>query len=789
MPELDLFNKPLTQTIMKWTTSALTAIAVSGVQAAEWFGPHYPNQNEFPDCGNGPLKDNDICNTDLDPITRAKGLVSAMTRDEKIVNVQHNATGVPRLGLAPYNWWSEALHGVAESPAVVFEESGDFSSATSFPQPILMGAAFDDKLIFDIATVVGTEARAFGNNQKAGLDFWTPNINPYRDPRWGRGQETPGEDPYHLQNYVYSLLSGLEGPKDEPYKRIVATCKHYAGYDLENWNGITRHEFDAQISTQDLSEFYTPSFRTCARDAKVGAFMCTYNMVNGMPTCGNPYFLDTLLRDHWNWRGIGNWVTGDCGAVEDIYKYHNYTKDAASAAALALNAGTDLDCGETYPEGLPAAFDQDQVKESTLDQALVRLYSSLVHLGYFDPEGSQKYRRLGWSDVNQPHAQELAYKAAVEGIVLLKNDGFLPVKPEGQKVAVVGPWSQATGQMQGNYLGVAPFLHSPLYGAQQQDWQVSQANGTFIQSTNRTGFDDAISAAKDADVIFYVGGIDNTIELEGLDRMNISWPQNQLDLIDELTKLDKKLVVVQMGGGQLDDTPLKNNDKINAILWGGYPGQDGGVAIFDIITGKAAPAGRLPVTQYPAEYADQVPMTDMSLRPSDSNPGRTYRWYDKAVYQFGYGLHYTDFEVSFKGNKDKKYKVDQVIHSGKKVENLDQKVFDTFKVEVENKGDVTSDYVALAFIKTDNAGPAPYPLKTLAGYTRAFSIHPGEKRKVDIDVPIGQVARVDEKGNRVLYPGDYTLEIDVDGANGGASVSFSVSGDPFTIEEFPQPDF
>lgn len=211
--------------------------------------------------------------THVDPLTRATALISLMTIAEKINNTGSTSPGVPRLGLPPYTWWNEALHGVASSPGVNFSANGDYRYATSFPQPILMGAAFDDALIEDVASVVSTEARAFNNDGRAGLDFWTPNINPFKDPRWGRGQETPGEDPYHLSSYVHALITGLQGGEDPEYKKVVATCKHFAGYDMESWNGNFRYQFDAQISSQDLVEYYLPPFQSCARDSNVGAFM------------------------------------------------------------------------------------------------------------------------------------------------------------------------------------------------------------------------------------------------------------------------------------------------------------------------------------------------------------------------------------------------------------------------------------------------------------------------------------------------------------------------------------
>lgn len=402
-------------------------------------------------------------------------MIKLFTLEEKLNNTGHVSPGVPRLGLPAYTWWQEALHGVADSPGVNFSDAGDFSVATSFPQPILMGAAFDDELIRDVATVISTEARAFNNYDRAGLDYWTPNINPFRDPRWGRGQETPGEDPHHLSSYVHALIDGLQGGLNPEYKRVVATCKHFAGYDMESWNGNLRYQWDAHIGPQDLVEYYMPSFESCARDSNVGAFMCTYNALNGVPTCADPWLLDTILRGHWGWTTEQQWVTSDCDSIQNVYKPHNYAKTREEAVAMSLNAGTDIDCGTYYQENLPKAYEQGLFNESVLDRSLIRQYSSLVRVGYFDAD--IPYRSIGWSEVNTPASQDLAYKAAAEGVVLLKNDGTLPMDiTSDMTIVIVGGWADATTQMQGNYEGVAPYLHSPTWALNQTGAKVYTAS-------------------------------------------------------------------------------------------------------------------------------------------------------------------------------------------------------------------------------------------------------------------------------------------------------------------------
>lgn len=731
-------------------------------------------------------------------MTRAKALVAILTTAEKINATVSTSPGVPRLGLPPYEWWNEALHGVAKSPGVSFnpDNGSEFQYATSFPQPITLGAAFDDALVHAVATAVSTEARAFSNGGRAGLDFWTPNINPFRDPRWGRGQETPGEDPFHLSSYVKALIAGLEGTgdsagnKDGKYKKVVSTCKHFAGYDLENWNGNFRYQFDASISTQDMVEYYLPSFQACARDAKVGAFMCSYNAVNGVPTCADDWLLNDVLRDHWNWTGgsdDGFWVTSDCDAIQNVFLPHRWATSREGAAAASLKAGTDLNCGTYYSHHLQGAYDQDLINDADLDTAVTRLYSSLVKLGYFDPAESQPYRSLGWEDVDTPEAQQLAYKAAVSGTVLLKNNNTLPLNLEGKKVAVIGDWADATSQLQGNYFGVAPYLRSPLYAAQQLlgNDSVLYSAGPTNRDPTTNNWDSIWEAASAADVILYFGGIDENVESEEVDRVSISWSGPQLDTIGELALMGKPMVVVSFGGGQIDSSPIAENTGVGALLWGGYPGQDGGVALLDIITGKQSPAGRLPTTQYPASYISAVPMTDMALRPDAENnfPGRTYRWYEgDAVFGFGYGLHYTTFdaEISLPGSGES-FDIASLT-SDCTEEYLDLCPFGSVATTITNTGDVTSDYSALLFLKGE-FGPAPHPLKTLVSYGRARNISVSDSAQLALNITLGSLSRVDENGNRVLYPGSYSLQLDVE--PGLATLNFTLSGEAKTLDEWP----
>ncbi|KAK5651528.1 hypothetical protein OQA88_11982 [Cercophora sp. LCS_1] len=746
---------------------------------------------EFPDCVNGPLANNTVCDVKASPPDRAAALVKALNISEKLVNLVDMSLGAKRIGLPPYAWWSEALHGVAASPGVAFNRSwGDpFSYATSFPNTISLGATFDDDLIYKIGDAISTEARAFINAGLAGLDYWTPNINPYKDPRWGRGHETPGEDPLHIKGYTKAMLAGLEG--DGPIRKVIATCKHYAAYDLERWKGIIRYRFNAVVSLQDLSEYYLPPFQQCARDSKVGSFMCSYNALNGTPACASEYLMTDILRKHWNWTEHNNYITSDCNAIQDFLpNFHNYSQTPAAAAAAALNAGTDTICEVPgYPpfSDIIGAYNQTLLSQTTIDRALSRLYEGLIRAGYFDPPSLSPYRSINWTSVNTPQTQLLALEAATSSIVLLKNNGILPIRNlQDHKFALIGNWVFRGSQMLGGYSGIPPYLLTPSFAATALNLSHHSVPGPLAEphSENATWILPGQTAARSADIILYFGGIDVTIAAEDRDRESIAWPSGQLTQIESLARLGKPVVVIQLGD-QLDSSPLLTNPNISAIMWAGYPGQAGGSAVFEVLRGAVAPAGRLPVTQYPAAYVDEVPMTDMGLRPSPTNPGRTYRWYDKAVLPFGYGLHYTAFNASLGSLIPASTDPGETLLQSCKEMYPDLCPFADVPVRVTNVGNVTSDYVALVFVKGE-FGPRPYPIKTLVGYTRLKGIEAGRTVTDRVRLSVGDLARVNERGDRVLYPGRYKLVLDVDDGR-GSEVGFELAGEETVLDLFPQP--
>lgn len=505
--------------------------------------------------------------------------------------------------------------------------------------------------------------------------------------------------------------------------------------------------------------------------------------------CANEYFLQDVLRDQWNWTEPYHYITSDCSAVGDIYNNHGFVNSSAEAAAVAMNAGTDLNCGSTY-SNLVEAVQNNWTTEARIDESLTRLYHALFTVGFFD--GQDEYTDLGWSDVNLPTSQALAYKAAWEGITLIKNDGLLPLHNRLNRVALIGPMANATDQLQGIYAGMAPYLVSALQAASAQWLSVDYAIGTNIDTDSTTNFTEAIAVASDADLIVYLGGLDSSVESEAHDRSTVAWPGNQLQLIERLSQLNKSLAVVQFGGGQVDDSSLLTNDKVNAVLWAGYPGQEGGNAIVDIMTGKQAPAGRLTTTQYPASY-DEVSIFDPVLRPSanGSYPGRTYKWYTgDAVVPFGHGLHYTEFAFDW---------TNQSVHQHEKIpiqslnkhhngtgayqqsnsQRLDTLPFASFSANIKNTGHHTSDYVALLFLSTTDAGPAPYPKKWLVSYSRAHDIAPNGSRIVDLPVELGWLARANKDGDLVVYPGHYEVTLDIDAK---LKMSFELVGEPLVVD-------
>ncbi|KAL6907814.1 hypothetical protein ACP4OV_001984 [Aristida adscensionis] len=602
----------------------------------------------------GPAAALPFCRQALPPRARARDLVSRLTRAEKVRLLVNNAAAVPRLGVAGYEWWSEALHGVSDTgPGVRF--GGAFPGATAFPQVIGTAASFNATLWELVGKAVSDEARAMYNGGQAGLTFWSPNVNIFRDPRWGRGQETPGEDPAVAARYAAAYVRALQqqAPGAGGRLKLAACCKHFTAYDLDRWGGTDRFHFNAVVSPQDLEDTFNVPFRACVRDGRAASVMCSYNQVNGVPTCADARWLRATVRRRW---GLDGYIVSDCDSVGVFYSDQHWTRTTEDAVAATLRAGLDLDCGPFLAQYTEAAVAAGKVSDADVDAAVLNTVTVQMRLGMFDGDlAGQPFGRLGPADVCTPAHQELALEAARQSLVLLKNErgkhrDVLPLSPARHRVvAVVGPHAEATVAMIGNYAGKPCRYTTPLQGVARYAAQtVHQAGCTDVAcGGSQQPIAAAVDAASRADATIVVAGLDQKVEAEGLDRQNLLLPGRQAELISAVARASKgPVILVLMSGGPIDIAFAQNDRRIAGILWAGYPGQAGGQAIADVIFGQHNPGGKLPVTWYPQDYLQKVPMTNMAMRadPARGYPGRTYRFYTgPTVHPFGHGLSYTRF--------------------------------------------------------------------------------------------------------------------------------------------------
>ncbi|XP_077218491.1 putative beta-D-xylosidase 2 [Tasmannia lanceolata] len=715
-----------------------------------------------------------FCRTSLSDSQRVSDLIGRLTLDEKIRLLVNNAAPVPRLGIQGYEWWSEALHGVSNvGPGTSF--GGNFPGATSFPQVISTAASFNASLWEEIGRVVSDEARAMYNGGKAGLTYWSPNVNIFRDPRWGRGQETPGEDPVVAGKYAASYVRGLQEPHGKGNNRlkVAACCKHFTAYDLDNWDGYDRFHFNAQVSKQDLEDTYNVPFKECVVEGKVASVMCSYNQVNGVPTCANPNFLRNTIRAAW---GLNGYIVSDCDSVGVFFDYQRYTSTPEEAAAYAIKAGLDLDCGPFLAIHTQNAIRLGKLSEGDVNAALANTLAVQMRLGMFDGEPSrQPFGHLGPRQVCTPGNQELALEAARQGIVLLENRGqALPLSPARfRTIAVIGPNSDVTVTMIGNYAGVPCGYTTPLQGIGSYAKTIHQPGCRTVACTDDSQFGAAMATARNADATILVMGLDQSIEAESRDRDGLLLPGRQQELISKVSMASRgPTVLVLMSGGPIDVTFAKNDPRIAAILWVGYPGQAGGRAIADVVFGKFNPGGKLPVTWYPQAYVEKVPMTNMDMRanPSKGYPGRTYRFYKgEVVYPFGHGLGYTHFvhaiaqapttlSIQLDGrrapsqNSTNTDRAVRVTHARCKGLSLD------LHVDVKNIGDMDGSHTLLVF-STPPVGQWA-PQKQLVAFEK---VHVPSKSQTRVMVGIHvckHLSVVDKYGIRRIPIGDHSLHID-----------------------------
>ena len=836
-------------------------------------------------------------NPNLPTEARVNDLVSRMTLEEKVAQMMNATPAIERLGVPPHDYWNEALHGVARSGV-----------ATVFPQAIGHAATWDTKLMYQVADVISTEARAkhheYARNKQygryQGLTFWSPNINIFRDPRWGRGQETYGEDPYLTGQLGVQFVRGLQG--DDPrYFKVIATPKHYA---VHSGPEPERHAFDAIAYERDLRETYLPAFRATILEGKAYSVMCAYNRTNGEPCCANKKLMQDILRGEW---GFNGYVVSDCGAIYDIWKFHKFVPTEMEASVLGVKAGTDLTCGNEYTT-LIQAVKQGSISEAEIDTAAKRLMTARFRLGQFDPPEMVPYARIPFSQNDTDEHRQLALKTARESIVLLKNaNRTLPLKKDLKSITVIGPNADSPEVLWGNYNGHASHLFTPLTGirnAVSKDTKVVYAlgstlagepvvpvpasaltvNGTdpglkaeyfnnqelrgpavAIRTDARIDFDwgrynptpeltgnnfsvrwtgkltppesgnytlgftaddgariyldgkllveawasnptktvtkeialeggrsydlrmeyfqyqreniakfvwsypglserlieEAVKAVRESEVSVLVLGISARLEGEempvhvegfrGGDRTDLSLPKSQEALLKAVVATGKPVVVVLLSGSALAVNWA--NDNVPAMLAAWYPGGEGGTAIADVLFGNYNPAGRLPVTFY--KSVDQLPpFTDYSMQ------GRTYRYFKgEPLYPFGYGLSYTKFVYA-------NLRVAKSVKAGEPVK---------VSIDVTNTGDREGDEVVQLYL-TDTAASAPVPIRALVGFDR-ISLRPREKRTVAFTITPRQMSLIDERGKRVIEPGEFSIGV------GGLKGRFTVSGRALEVSE------
>lgn len=576
----------------------------------------------------------------MDHKQRAKELVSQMTLAEKMAQMKYDAPAIERLGVPAYNWWNECLHGVARA-----------GRATVFPQAIGMAASFNTELMYEVATAISDEARAKYNEYKQfgqteiyqGLTFWSPNINIFRDPRWGRGHETYGECPYLTGEMGVAFIKGLQG-EDSKHRKLDATIKHYA---VHSGPEAGRHSFDAKVSEKDLYETYLWAFKYCIDHADPSAVMGAYNRTNGEPCCGSKTLLKDILYGEF---GFDGYVVSDCGAICDINNHHKVTANEAESAALAVNNGCQLNCGDAY-KWLKTAVSMELISEATITEAVERLFTARFRLGMFDEDCI--YNNIPYDVVECKKHQELNRQMAQESIVLLKNDGILPLKKE-VSVAVIGPNADDQSVLLGNYNGTPSRYTTLLRGIQDiAEGNVIYARGCHIfddqlHAWAEQPLNEAIIAAKKSDVVIMCMGLNPTLEGEEGDAYNgdmsgdkrdIELPNSQKILYEEVKKIGKPIIFINVSGSCMN---LSDQDaNCNAVMQCFYPGAEAGNALADILFGVVSPSGRLPVTFY--RSADDLPaFEDYSME------NRTYRFFKGSpLYPFGHGLSYTQCEENW----------------------------------------------------------------------------------------------------------------------------------------------
>lgn len=667
---------------------------------------------------------------------RVEDLINRLTLEEKVGQLMYNAPAIDRLGIPEYNWWNECLHGVARA-----------GRATVFPQAIGMAATWDTDLMQRIGEAISTEARAkynafsaVGNRERyQGLTFWTPNVNIFRDPRWGRGQETYGEDPYLTSRIGVSFVKGLQG--DHPtYLKAAGMAKHYA---VHNGPEALRHEFDAVVSPKDLWETYLPAFEALVTEANVEGVMGAYNRTNGEPCCAHPYLIDEVLRKKWGFEG---YFVSDCWAIVDFYDGHNIVETAEQAAAMALNAGCNLNCGSTFPQ-LIEAVDQGLTTEDEIDKNLKELLPTRFKLCLFDPVGTGPFDDIGPDMIRHPDHVALSREAATQSMVLLKNENdLLPLSKDIPSVYVVGPTAAHMQGLLANYYGVSEELVTFLEGITAKvsaGTSIQYSQGALLDEPNRNPIDWYSGTAGETEVTIAFLGLSQLIEGEEGesiasrhkgDREDIALPENQIEFLRKIRENAERLVVVVTGGSAIAMPEVY--EMADALLFAWYPGEQGGHAAADLLFGDAVPSGRLPVT-FVKSVDDLPPYEDYALKD------RTYRYMTKApLFPFGFGLSYASFAYS-----DLQIATDRI----KRGESI------TVSVQVANTGSVAAEEVAQLYT-TQSLPGLELPRYALKSF-RKVSLQPGESTTISFELSSEDLQIVTNEGERRMEKGEVTITI------------------------------
>jgi beta-glucosidase len=672
-------------------------------------------------------------------IKKASELVSKMTVEERASQLRYDAPSIERLGINEYNWWNEGLHGLARSGV-----------ATVFPQAIGLAAMFDDEEMEKVGDAISTEARARYNSSikygdrdiYKGLTIWSPNINIFRDPRWGRGHETYGEDPFLTSQLGCSFVEGLQG-KDEKFLKTSACAKHFA---VHSGPEKDRHHFNAKVNQKDLWETYLFAFERLVKDANVDAVMGAYNRTNDEPCCGSNYLIKDVLRGKWEFEGH---YVSDCWAVKDFHQNHKVTNSPEESVSLALKSGCDVNCGCTY-QFVMKALDRGMISEDYITQAAIRLFTTRYLLGEFEPT---QFDEIGYREIESKKHIELSLDAARKSVVLLKNDGILPLNKNNLKdIAVIGPNANNRSSLDGNYHGTSSCYITLLEGIQNElkdsDVNIHYSVGCDLSKSrvenlakDNDRISEALAASECSDLIILSLGLDESLEGEegdegnsyfSGDKKDISLPQSQLTLLEAMIKTKKPLIVVLQAGSCID---LRIPDEYaNAIIDGFYPGARGGAILSDIIFGKCSPSGKLPITFYKT-LENMGDFTDYSMK------GRTYRYVDPedVLYPFGFGLTYNKLEL-----------LDSLVSE------IDEYNTASISVKARNNGNLTQEEVLQIYISDESIDSPKNP--SLCSFKR-IKVEANTEKTYCLKIPKSSFETVDSNGIRKIRSNKFKISV------------------------------